>query len=179
MMLFIRWLIDFDKFPSKNAMTLVALEDLGRGSTGKAWLCVTVTKPRSASCVLKFYNKHSQSTNLVKERDMWHLLYPEFSSMVKLEYWSGAKELVMPHFSTVLEHERDQYRDELFAVLTAKFMDKGKVHRDVRWRNIGKYKRKSGEVALVVLDLHDVVDYNVDIHDRWIEDAMKELFVDL
>ncbi len=28
--------VDFNNFPHKNARTLVALEDLGRGSTGKA-----------------------------------------------------------------------------------------------------------------------------------------------
>jgi hypothetical protein len=78
-------MVAFDKFPISNVNvgSLVALEDLGRGSTGKAWLCVTVTKPRSASCVLKFYNKHSQSEKLLNERNMWHLLYPEFSSMAK------------------------------------------------------------------------------------------------
>ena len=53
--------VDYDKYPNKNVKTLVALEDLGRGSTGKAWLCVTVTQPRSASCVLKFDNKHSMA----------------------------------------------------------------------------------------------------------------------
>lgn len=128
--------VDFNKFPSKNVKTLIALEDLGRGSTGKAWLCVTVTQPRSATCVLKFDNKHAQSDKLRKEIEMWHLLYPEFSTMVKLEQWSGADALVMPHFSTVLETERELYRGEVFQVLTTHFMLNGKVHRDVRWCNI-------------------------------------------
>ncbi len=169
-------LVDFNKFPSKNVKNLVALEDLGRGSTGKAWLCVTVTKPRSAACVLKFDNKESKSVKLMHERDMWLLMYPEFSSMIKLEHWSGADALVMPHFSTVLEHERDQYRDELVNVLTSKFMENGKVHRDVCWRNIGKYRSRSGSVMLVVFDLYDVVDYNVDAHGDWIESAVKSLY---
>jgi hypothetical protein len=66
-------MVDFDKFPNKNVKTLVALEDLGRGSTGKAWLCVTVTKPHSSSCVLKFDSENVNSKNLKRERDMWHL----------------------------------------------------------------------------------------------------------
>jgi hypothetical protein len=33
--------------------------------------------------------------------------------MIKLEQWSGADALVMPHFSTVVENESEQYRDEL------------------------------------------------------------------
>jgi hypothetical protein len=171
--------VDFNKFPSKNVKTLVALEDLGRGSTGKAWLCVTVTQPGSASCVLKFDNKHSRSEKLVKERELWHLLYPEFSTMVKLEHWSGADALVMPHFSKVLESEREQFKDEILQVLTTHFMQNGKVHRDVRWPNIGKYRSKSGAVALVVFDLHDVVDYDVDVHHDWMEQAVHSLFVDV
>jgi len=172
-------MVDFNKFPNKNVKTLVALEDLGRGSTGKAWLCVTVTQPHSASCVLKFDNKHSQSEKLMKEREMWHLLYPEFATMVKLEHWSGADALVMPHFSAVLESEREQYKDELLQVLNTHFMQKGKVHRDVRWRNIGKYRSRNGAVALVVFDLHDVVDYNEDVHHDWIEKATQSLFVNV
>ena len=96
--------------------------------------------------------------------------------MVKVKQWSGADALVMPHFSTVLEHERGQYRDELVHVLTSKFMENGKVHRDVSWRNVGKYRRRSGSVVLVVFDLHDVVDYNVDAHGDWIEAAVKSLY---
>lgn len=168
-------LVDFDKYPAKNVKNLVALEDLGRGSTGKAWLCVTVTKPRSAACVLKFDNKEAKSAKLMHEKDMWALLYPEFSTMIKLEQWSGADALVMPHFSTVLEDEREQYKKQLENVLTCKFMKNGKVHKDVRWRNIGKYRSQSGSVELVVFDLYDVVDYNVDVHGDWIDAAVKSL----
>ena len=167
--------VDFNNFPHKNVRTLVALEDLGRGSTGKAWLCVTVTKPRSASCVLKFDNKHSRSEKLLKELEIWNLLYPDFSTMVKLEHWSGADALVMPHFSTVLESEREQYKDEILQVLINRFMQNGKVHGDVRWCNIGKYRSRSGAVALVVFDLYDVVAYDVDAHHNWMEEAMQSL----
>jgi len=118
-------------------------------------------------------DEEKQSEKLVKERDMWHLLYPEFSTMVKLEHLSGADALVMP----VLESERAQYKDEILQVLTTRFMEKGKVHRDVRWCNIGKYRSRSGAVALVVYDLHDVVDYDVEVHRDWIEKAIQSLFV--
>ena len=121
--------------------------------------------------------EEKQSEKLVKERDMWHLLYPEFSTMVKLEHRSGSDALVMPHFSTVLESERAQYKDEILQVLTTHFMEKGKVHRDVRWCNIGKYRSSSGTVALVVYDLHDVVDYDVEVHHDWIDKVMQSLFV--
>ena len=108
---------------------------------------------------------------------MWHLLYPEFSTMVKLEHWSGADALVMPHFSTVLESEREHYKNELLEVLISHFRDKGKVHLDVRWCNIGKYRNRDGAVALVVYDLLDVVDYDEEVHHDWIEKTMQCLFV--
>lgn len=171
--------VDFNKFPNRNVKTLIALEDLGRGSTGKAWLCVTVTKPHSAVCVLKFPNGSSNKTDLTYERDMWHLIYPEFSHMIKLEHWSGSDALVMPHFSLVLESERESYRTELFDVLVNKFGKLGKVHNDVRWRNIGKCRNRHGSVSLVVYDLHSVQDYNAERHSHWIEDAIAKLYADV
>ena len=159
--------------------TLVALEDLGRGSTGKAWLCVTVTKPCSAVCVLKFDNKHDHSNNLMEERKMWNLLYPELSHMIKLERWSGSDTLVMPHLSTVLEHERREYRESIFEVLTTKFQKNRKVHNDVRWCNIGKYRSKCGKVIVVIYDLHDVVDYDAGAHNDWIEKSIQSLSSDV
>lgn len=169
-------LVDFNKFPSRDVRSLIALEDLGRGSTGKGWLCVTVTRSRSGVCVLKFDNENEKSIKLMHERDMWTLLYPEFSSMVTLENWSGADALVMPHFSTVLEHEREQYRGALVDVLINKFMAKGKVHKDVRWSNIGKYMSQNGNVVLVVFDLYSVVDYNREAHGDWIQTAVNSLY---
>jgi len=169
-------MVDFNKFPNKNVKTLVALEDLGRGSTGKAWLCVTLTKPCSAACVIKFDNKHVNSSNLIQEKKIWGLLYPELSHMIKLEQWSGADALVMPHFSTVLEQERGQYRDEVLEVLRDKFVKSSKVHKDVCWRNIGKYISNIGKVTIVVFDLHDVVDYDADSHNDWVDKAMVSLY---
>jgi hypothetical protein len=153
------------------------LEDLGRGSTGKAWLCVTITKPRSAVCVMKFDNK-SDTNNLIKESNMWKLLYPEFSNMIEVQLWSGDHALVMPHFSTVKEQEREQYREEVRNVLTDKFMSRGKVHRDVCWRNIGKYTNNHLQVVIVVFDLHDVVDFNDVANKDWINESMRSLYAE-
>ena len=154
----------------------MALEDLGRGENGKAWLCITDTQPFCAVCVLKFDNK-GRNMNLQREKNMWHLLYPEFEPMVKVEMWSGADALVMPHLATVLTEEREKYRKEVKEVLTA-IKSKAKVHRDVHWRNIGKYSREDGKVVIVVFDLHDVVDYNANTHQIWIEQTMANLYPD-
>jgi hypothetical protein len=128
-------------------------------------------------CVLKFDNKHANNDKLANEKDMWLVLYPEFSHMIKVERWSGADALVMLHFSTVLVRERELYIDEVLAAL-AKIQDKGKTHRDVRWRNIGKYK-SGGAVVIVVYDLHDVVNYDADAHSAWIGDAMTALYANV
>ena len=81
----------------------------------------------------------------------------------------------MHYLATVLFEEQVEYRDEAEKVLTAITMKK-KVHKDVCWRNIGKYRRKDGELAIVVFDLHDVVDHNEKSDKNWIEDTMKSLY---
>jgi hypothetical protein len=106
---------------------------------------------------------------------MWSLLCPEMSSLIRLEHWFGAKASVSLT-SLLCQHEREMSKVELLDVLTNKLMGRGKVHRDVFWRKIGKYKRNSGSVVLVVFDLNDMVDYDVDAHGDWIGAAMKQLF---
>lgn len=110
--------VNFKKFPRKDVRTLVALKDLGRGGNGKAWLCATVTQTYSAQCVLKFDSKSISDRHLQEEKNMWHLVYPMFRHMVKVEKWSGTLALVMPHFATVLDGERDKYAEEVKDVLT-------------------------------------------------------------
>jgi hypothetical protein len=73
-------------------------------------------------CILSFRSHHGQAVK--KKR-------------------SGADALVMPHFSTVLECERDHRKDELLEVLNRKLMNNGNVYGDVRWRNSGKDGRVS------------------------------------
>lgn len=163
--------LNLSRFPSSNTTKLLALEDLGRGATGKAWFCVTLSSQSASVCVLKFHNSNK---SLVNEKAMWHTIYPEFQNMVKIENWSGFEALVMPHFSTVLEHEREQYCSKIRETL-AKFEQMRKVHSDVKWNNIGKYE-KNGEVTIVIYDLHDVEDYNPLIHVDWIDIAVEKLY---
>ena len=171
--------LNFTIFPDNNVNSLVTLKDLGRGATGKAWLCSTLTKPVAESCVLKFDNKHEKSRNLAREKAMWHLIYPEFCTYVKVENWSGADALVMPYFCPVLEAERDSFKDEVSHMLTRHFAHKMKVHTDVHWRNIGKYKTKDGTYALIVFDLHDVVDFDEKLHINWIKTAVDALYINV
>jgi hypothetical protein len=97
--------VDFNRFPRSNTSTLIALEDLGRGSTGKAWLCGTTSTAHSAVCVLKFSNK-AEVSNLDNEFKNWGLNYPEFSGMTSLKEWSGSKALMMPHCAPIGQYKR-------------------------------------------------------------------------
>ena len=97
--------------------------------------------------------------------------------MVRVEMWSGADALDMPHLATVLPEEREKYRNEIEVVLKV-IMEKKKVHKDVRWGNIGKYRGGNGNDKTVVFDLHDVVDYNADPHHTYIEESMESLYSD-
>ena len=165
--------LNFDKFPRPNVKTLVAVEDLGRGETGKAWLCATLNKAGSAVCVLKFGNKNVNREKLDKERLIWELLYPQFS--VRVEIWSGAAALVMPHLATVLKEEREEHRDKVAKALTD-IVEKGKVHNDVRWPNIGKYSADDGKIVIVLFDFDNMSDYNAANHSNWINDSMTSLY---
>ena len=159
--------LNFANFPRKDVKTLMALEDLGRGETGKAWLCAT---PKDSSVrVLKNVNREK----LEKEKLIWQLLYPQFT--VKVEWWSGADALIMPHFATVLDKEHEEHREKVLAALMDITKEK-KVHNDVRWSNIGKYSDKDGRVVIVLLDFDNMSDYSAASHSNWIDDSMTSLY---
>jgi hypothetical protein len=160
------------KFPRSDVKLLLGVKDLGRGASGKAWLCSTASC--TAVCVLKF-NNENDLMSLKKECDMWHLIYPEFASQVKVERWSGSPALVMPYFTAVLEEERDQLKDKVHSVLVNKFASVGKQHNDVAWRNIGKYLNKKGEVDIVLFDLEGLSNTETDSNSSWIDSSMKQL----
>lgn len=52
-----------------------------------------------------------------------------------------------------------QYRNNIRDVLMNKFAMHSKVHNDVKWKNMGKYRKKNGKIVAVIYDLHGVVDY--------------------
>lgn len=165
------------KFPRRNARALLAVEDLGRGSSGKAWLACTLSK-NPAICVLKYSNKGDLGgkDHLDLEKDWWDRVYPEFSAMTKVEIWSGSYALVMPHFCSIPEDQRDTYREDIFQLLIEKFQNNGLVHNDVKWRNIGIYLKKNGESAVVLYDLQSVHTFSIETNQNWIEQAMDNLY---
>eukprot|EP01038_Epipyxis_sp_PR26KG_P014464 gene14464-19414_t len=119
------------KFPSKEAKAMIAVEDLGRGSTGKTWLLCTLSI-HPAICVMKLYNKsNSRIIALNAEKQWWDAAYPEFSSMTKVEVWSGSDALVMPHFTSILIQDREMFKVSIKKFLEEKFHEKRIVHHDL------------------------------------------------
>jgi len=163
-----------NKFPRANTKMLLALEDLGRGSTGKAWLCCTLSAS-PALCVLKFGNKSDNvSARLKQEKQWWDAVYPHFKRMTKVEVWGGSEALVMPHFCAIPEEERGEFRDRIHALLLNTFHRRGYRHMDVAWRNIGFTVSKNNDKLPVLFDL-ERISMEVESED-WVTEALSRLF---
>lgn len=160
------------RFPRKNTQYLLAIEDLGRGSSGKAWLMMT-THDNPAICVLKFANKMENA--LKTELKWWVEIYPEFSKFVEVDCWSGSPALCMPHFPSIPIDKRRDYIESIRHLLESPKFGTRYVHNDVRWRNIGLYKQSDGNVIPVLYDLESVVIYSEEEHMGWIDEAMRKL----
>jgi hypothetical protein len=153
---------------------LLALEDLGRGSTGKAWLCCTLSSS-PALCVLKFGNKSDNvSSRLKEEKQWWDAVYPQFKRMTKVEVWGGSDALVMPHVCAIPEKERGEFRDRIHTLLLKTFHERGYRHMDVAWRNVGFYVNKNNHKLPVLFDL-ERISMEVESED-WITEALSRLF---
>lgn len=161
-----------NNFPRANTKMLLALEDLGRGSTGKAWLCCTLSAS-PALCVLKFGN-NSGSVRLNQEKRWWDEVYPHFEHMTKVEVWGGSEALVMPHVCAIPEDERGEFRDRIHALLLNTFHQRGFRHMDVAWRNIGFTVSTNNEKLPVLFDL-ERISREVESED-WVTEALSRLF---
>jgi hypothetical protein len=165
------------KFPRKDVKTLIALEDLGRGRSGKAWLASTLSQ-KPAICVLKFCNDDTGSMQkLDLEKSWWHEVYPEFKKMVKIRMWSGSYALMMPHFCAIPAVERTLYYDSIKDLLTEKFCKKLLIHTDVAWRNFGMYVKKPRYYQPILYDLESVAKVTTMKEAlEWVDAAMAKLF---
>jgi hypothetical protein len=112
-----------------------------------------------------------------REHAAWTLIYPNVK--VRLEKWSGSWALLMPHFSTVFDEQKDLFKDDLKMLLLKAFDNQCKVHTDVKWRNIGYYWDLDGKKMPIVFDLDAVVDFIEDKHMNWVDTAMKTLYPSL
>ena len=150
---------------------LYAIEDLGRGADGRVWL---VCSRGGSVCVLKFANNPNKArSDLEHEEKMWHKAYPQFASKVVVETWCGWKALRMPHFAAVALSERRNVLALVENTLRDDYDEKGLVHGDVAWRNVGLF-RVGNEQKAVVYDTARVREKTAS-DEKWVEDAMKKL----
>ena len=163
-----------NKFPRANTKMLLALEDLGRGSTGKAWLCCTLSSS-PALCVLKFGNMSDNvSSRLKDEKRWWDAVYPQFQRMTRVEVWGGSDALVMPHMCAIPKEERGEFRDRIHTLLLKTFHERGYRHMDVAWRNIGFYVSKNKQKLPVLFDM-ERISIEVESED-WVTEALSRLY---
>ena len=166
--------IQSSAFPKNNTKMLLALEDLGRGSTGKAWLCCTLSSS-PALCVLKFRNNGDNVLSRLKEeKQWWDAVYPDFINMTKVEVWGGSHALVMPHLCAIPKGRRGEFRDGIHELLLSTFHQRGFRHMDVEWKNIGFYVDENNHNVPVLFDLERMSD-QVESED-WVNEALSRLF---
>jgi hypothetical protein len=161
--------------PQADTTSLLILEDLGKGGSGRAWLACTMSF--SAVCVIKFSIKPMErvDSELEAERDAWHAVYPAFKSLVRVNNWSGWVGLIMPHFGQVQPHERQRYYPEVMKALRA-LDGAGYVHNDVKWANMGMYLTAEGPVV-ILYDLGSVA-VRTAANVNWIDKAVHKLYPD-
>ena len=149
---------------------LFAIEDLGYGAHGRVWLCCS---SGGAVCVLKFA-LDGKALLLDKEKEVWEKVY---SAGVKVhrEYWCGEPALRMPHFAKVGEADRNNFVPQVKATLLADFHNRGIVHKDVSWRNIGQYVTNAGTSRAIVFDMGSVRDLEDGEDDSWVMEACNKL----
>lgn len=167
--------IQSNSFPRAHTTMLLALEDLGRGSTGRAWLCCTLSSS-PALCVLKFSNSRDcySLLRLEDEKKMWDAVYPQFRCMTKLEVWGGSEALVMPHMCAIPKEDREEFRSSIHELLLNTYHGRGYRHLDVEWRNIGCYVREDNVKLPILFDLERVS--TVVESDVWVTDALRRLY---
>jgi hypothetical protein len=130
-----------------------------------------------AVCVLKFLRgdhrggpQKGDENALETELKWWRKVYPDLAKNVRLERFSSRKALLMPHFDTPA---RDGTTLALVEqCLKERFVPLNLMHGDVRWRNIGVYKRGT-ETSVVVFDLEEVK--QTDERSSWVSENILKL----
>ena len=170
------------------------LKDLGRGSTGKAYLACTLSTSSSTSstgssigntgsdsapalCVLKYAISYDGSRRLRSELQWWGQVYPDFQELTGVDIWDGDLALMMPYFAPIPTEQREQYRKAIYKLLFTTFHSRGFHHLDVRWANIGVYVDKTHDKVPVLFDLERMQSVMVESEDvSWVTDSMKKLY---
>jgi hypothetical protein len=176
--------LNWNAFP-RTTQNLFLIEDLGKGSSGHAWLACSSS---GSVCVLKFPHRrpHDPTVEPVKvalerEKENWIAVYPQHKDRVKVVVLNSRDVLMMPRFDFP-QRETVADREEILhlvqEMLVRDFLDRGFWHNDVRWPNIGLTKgciRGEMKKVAIMLDMEAVTRSPPENQSAWLDDVMTEL----
>lgn len=152
--------LQFARMPHPQANNFYLLTSLGRGENGVAWLASSET---GEACVIKFQavyrNPPSESAllSLQNEAARWRDIWGAGRSRVVTLVRKAA--LIMPYVKTFGEDimEPTPEMKELARQAIDRMLDRGHVHRDLRWDHVGVCRNElKGQEEAVFIDLGNV-----------------------
>eukprot|EP01036_Dinobryon_divergens_P030622 gene30622-39892_t len=143
--------IPFDKFPAKDVLTLLALEDL------EIW----------------WRQKDLAGHYGVLQRGL-------HAKLVSVVEWSGSFAVMTPYFATIQEPDRESYREKIRELLE-RIHSVGYYHVDVHWRHMGCYRGvddadNCSSLHPILLDLIYVAPLADNTDPSWIAEGLSNLF---
>ena len=105
-----------------------------------------------------------KAPSLDKEKELWEKVHSAHFK-VHREHWCGK----------VAQADRNNFVPQVKATLMADFHNRGIVHKDVSWRNIGQYLTSDGTSRVVVFDMGSVRDLKDGEGEAWVTDACNKL----
>ena len=160
------------KMIARNTKNVVVLAMLGKGADGKVLLVANSKGEVGAMKLVRDFEEAKQ------EAANWSEVYSDYCDnfiwSIRAQKWMGVPAVIMPNlnqFSTAKERT-----DNLGAVRKCleRYHEKGYVHQDVYWRNIGYFKFQ-GSVFVVMLDLHPARVFKKVVDRQWIDDSIERL----
>jgi hypothetical protein len=151
---------------------VVILGMLGKGADGKV---VLVANNKGQVSAMKLVRTEE---NAREEAQNWTEIYwdycQQYNWSIRSEKWMGIPAVIMPVLNQFMtKEERLDNLDSVKECLKI-FLDKGYLHDDIYWRNIGYFKAK-GKIVIILLDLHPTRVFKQDNDGSWIEQAIERL----
>ena len=173
------WLrnLNFTKLPHANTQKFYVWKSLGSGFSGRAFLASSLK--HLEVCVLKcFFSEKKAWTKEEKtksretfrdhEYSCWKQVYKRYTCRKVTIFERPA--ILMQYFSFIRVEDRRSLLGAVRKTLTEDYDDKGYVHRDVKWRNIGQDSEKKA----VVFDMDSVRKKEVG-DGGWVDRAIADL----
>jgi hypothetical protein len=165
------------KHPSKQEIYVIRY--LGRGEHGSC--CLAVSSTGASSCVVKFFHRETHlalgdaTMAAQNELENWERVYPvNFKAGWKgcaVRQVAGGRCLIMPYVHPIPVAERRVLLQncEIDNALN-EFSKSGFIHKEPRWRHIGKWKG-----ALIFIDLGFIEEASKEDIDDWKKKTMAHL----